>query len=139
MKVGDTPPVGGLHGPAPPPEKTAGAGATKRAFVEVLSEGKGPAAATPPPPATARPPEVARAPAASPTRESLQKFLQGAIDAEKEIDTVLKAAARGKTFSAGELLALQSKVFRYSQSVEVISRGLDKLVGAVKQTLGTQV
>jgi len=38
-----------------------------------------------------------------------------------------------------ELLALQATVFRYSQAVEVVSRATDKLIGAVKQTLGTQV
>ena len=31
------------------------------------------------------------------------------------------------------------RVFRYSQAVEVVSRATDKLVGAVKQTMGTQV
>ena len=36
-------------------------------------------------------------------------------------------------------MALQVEVFRYSQTVEVISRTTDKLVGAIKQTLGTQV
>ncbi len=69
----------------------------------------------------------------------VEKLLQSTLDAEKEIDAALKAAARGQTFTAAELLALQSKVFRYSQTVEVVSRGVDKLIGGLKQTLGTQV
>ena len=38
-----------------------------------------------------------------------------------------------------EIRALQATVFRASQAVEVVSRATDKLVGAVKQTVGTQV
>jgi hypothetical protein len=37
------------------------------------------------------------------------------------------------------LIALQATVFRYSQTVEVISSAADRVVGAIKQTLGTQV
>jgi len=55
------------------------------------------------------------------------------------VDTLLAAAATGKTFSPAELLALQATVFRYSQAVEVVSRATDKLIGAVKQTMSTQV
>jgi hypothetical protein len=59
--------------------------------------------------------------------------------AESKMDAMIEAARKGKNFSASELLAIQVEVFRYSQTVEVISRSTDKLVGAVKQTLGTQV
>ncbi len=52
---------------------------------------------------------------------------------------MLEAAAKRRSFSANELLAIQVQVFRYSQTVEVISRATDKLVGGVKQALGTQV
>jgi hypothetical protein len=68
-------------------------------------------------------------------RALLERTLRG----ERQVDALLAAAARGKTFSPSELLALQATVFRYSQTVEVVSRATDKLVGAVKQTLGTQV
>jgi hypothetical protein len=34
---------------------------------------------------------------------------------------------------------MQATVFRYSQTVEVLSRATDRLVGAVKQAFGTQV
>lgn len=82
------------------------------------------------PPATAKPVE-----ATSPAK----KLVQNALDADRQVDAMLRAAASGKTFSPSELLALQAQVFRYSQTVEVISRGADKLVGGVKQTLSTQV
>lgn len=69
----------------------------------------------------------------------MRALLQRTLGAEQRVDTLLAAAARGKSFSPSELLALQATVFRYSQAVEVVSRATDKLVGAVKQTMGTQV
>ena len=69
----------------------------------------------------------------------VRALLERTLGSERQVDTLLAAAARGKTFSPSELLALQTTVFRYSQAVEVVSRATDKLVGAVKQTLGTQV
>jgi hypothetical protein len=59
--------------------------------------------------------------------------------AESRVDALLNAAAKGKTFSPAELIALQADVFRYSQTVEVVSRVADRLVAAIKQTLGTNV
>ena len=89
-----------------------------------------------PSPGAARKPPVAGASAiASPARSLLERT----VSAERNVDTLLAAAARGKTFSPSELLALQATVFRYSQAVEIVSRATDKLVGAVKQTMGTQV
>jgi hypothetical protein len=110
----------------------------ERPFTAVLHERAGAvpagAAVSPPRPPTTRPP-AANAASASPVRALLERTLGG----EQRVDTLLAAAARGKTFSPSELLALQATVFRYSQAVEVVSRATDKLVGAVKQTMGTQV
>ena len=95
------------------------------------------AAATPPPP---RQPAGRAKPPAAPLRpRRCAALLERTLGAEQRVDTLLAAAARGKTFSPSELLALQATVFRYSQAVEVVSRATDKLVGAVKQTMGTQV
>jgi len=69
----------------------------------------------------------------------LRPLLTRTLQAEDRIDRLIAAAATGKTFSAGQLLALQATTFRYSQTVEVLSRAADRLVGAIKQTLGTQV
>ena len=74
-----------------------------------------------------------------PASTVLRGVLERAVAAERNIDTLLAAAARGKTFSPGELLALQATVFRYSQTIEIVSRVADRLVGAVKQVMGTQV
>jgi len=92
------------------------------------------------------PPRPAREPKAKPAADArglspgpVRALLERTLGSERQVDTLLAAAARGKTFSPSELLALQTTVFRYSQAVEVVSRATDKLVGAVKQTLGTQV
>lgn len=68
-----------------------------------------------------------------------QKMADDTFRSETRIDSLIKSAQGGKSFNASELMALQVEVFRYSQTVEVISRTTDKLVGAIKQTLGTQV
>jgi hypothetical protein len=62
-----------------------------------------------------------------------------ALSAERQVDGLLEAAARGKTFTPAQLLAMQATVARYAQTVEVVSRVADRLVGAIKQTMGTQV
>jgi hypothetical protein len=76
---------------------------------------------------------------ASSNRAGWQKMADDTFKSETRIDTLIKQAQGGKSFNASELMALQVEVFRYSQTIEVISRTTDKLVGAVKQTLGTQV
>jgi len=128
--------------PSSPASKPSAPGATARtppparSFISVLDEriGATPGAATRSAPGPAVAPPAAH-PAASPIRAMLER----AVGNEKQIDALLDAAARGKTFKPGELLALQATVARYSQAVEVVSRVADRLVGAVKQTMGTQV
>ena len=66
-------------------------------------------------------------------------LLARAADSERAIDGFVRAAASGRTFTPGQLLAVQATVARYAQTVDVVSRAADRLVGAVKQTLGTQV
>jgi hypothetical protein len=99
------------------------------------------AGARPPPTAGPAPPG-ARLPGPAPAREgpgALRALAIGSLDAERSLDAAMRAARAGKTFSPAELLALQTTAFRYSQTVEILSRAADRLVGAVKQTLGTQV
>ena len=137
---------GTSSGPAPP-AATAGrsAGAKPpRTFTSVLGErvGIAPAAAGPVPPQPgplAVRAHATRAASASPPPSPVRALLERTRGAARRGDTLLAAAARGKTFSPAELLALQASVFHYSQAVEVVSRATDKLVGAVKQTMGTQV
>jgi hypothetical protein len=115
------------HGPESPRRGSVPAPA-KPSFAATLS-------AAPPRPIAAHPPAAStpRAPGAG------RALFERALGAERNMDVLLQAAATGKTFRPGELLALQASVFRYSQTVEVVSRVADRLVGAIKQTMGTQV
>jgi hypothetical protein len=124
---------------AGPPSTTAAQGsvAPGRPFVAVLDDRLQSAA-----------PQTTSAPAATPAATMpapcspagpVRAMLERAMGSEKQIDALLDAAARCKTFKPGELLAMQATVARYSQTVEVVSRVADRLVGALKQTMGTQV
>jgi hypothetical protein len=88
--------------------------------------------------ARAHPPPAAK-PAPPAAGSAVRALLERAVAAENHVDTLVQAAARGKTFSPAQLLALQASVFRYSQTVEVASRVADRLVGAIKQTVGTSI
>ena len=79
------------------------------------------------------------APTSKPEGSAVRALLERVVASENRVDSLVRAAASGKTFSPAELLALQASVFRYSQTVEVVSRVADRLVGAIKQTLGTSV
>jgi hypothetical protein len=137
--------IGSVPGTSPAARPAAGAKpGPKRAFIEVLRaadrevRARGPAASPAPTSKTAPKPGAPKAADASVTRD-LTRALDNVNKGEARLDALLEAAAKGKTFSAGELIAMQASVFKYSQTVEVLSRATDKLVGALKQTLGTQV
>jgi hypothetical protein len=138
-------PPGTSAGVTAPPVSSNKSAAPKRprTFTSVLGERVGIGAAPPPPVQRAGPPIIrahaTRAASATPPPSPVRSLLERTLSAERGVDTLLAAAARGKTFSPAELIALQATVFRYSQAVEVVSRATDKLVGAVKQTMGTQV
>jgi hypothetical protein len=69
----------------------------------------------------------------------LRSIANDTAKAESKIDAMIDAARRGKNFSPSELLGLQMEVFRYQQTVDVIGKTAEKVVGGIKQTLGTQV
>ena len=129
--------IGGPAGVEPRPETRPAAASAppQRRFIEVLGEASG--SSGPPRAHAPRPPDPKAAP--PPETMGLRRAIEGLLAAEQRIDALVNAARGGRTFSAGQLLAMQSTVFRYSQTVEIVSRAADKLVGAVKQTLSTQV
>ena len=126
---------------------TTASGTENKSFVQVLSEVRrehttkvGPSAFGPPViGGSSVPRPIGGQLTTQPGHDQLRAMAESALRAEKKVDALIAAAGRGRSFSAAELIALQATVFRYSQTVEVISRAADRLVGAVKQTLGTQV
>jgi len=76
---------------------------------------------------------------ASPGERSATQALTRLLADEKAVDRGLARALGGGAMSPQELLALQVNVIRYAQELEVASRLVEKVSGAVKQTLQSQV
>jgi len=106
-----------------------------------------PVGAAPPVAAAGAPPrarfsELLRAPATSPPSAPSSpaiRLLQGVEQARARLDAAVAEARRGRTFSAGELLALQADAYRASQSLDLASRVVEQGAQAVRQAVGTQV
>jgi len=124
-----------------PPLASAGAESPRprRTFLQVLETRDEGAPRPPQGPASSQPTLPAGAATGPGAAAGLRALMMRALDAEDRLDRMMASAAAGKTFSAGQLLALQATAFRYAQTVEVLSRAADRLVGSIKQTLGTPV
>ncbi|MDY0000742.1 MAG: hypothetical protein RBU30_05565 [Polyangia bacterium] len=58
---------------------------------------------------------------------------------ERRLELFLRRAGRGDHMEPAELLAMQSLVYRYSQRVDLFSKLVERVTGAVRQTLQTQI
>ncbi len=67
------------------------------------------------------------------------QFVDRVAKAQAQLDSVLRQAERGKTFTPAELVALQAKVYRASQELDLAGKVVEKATGGVKQILQTQV
>jgi hypothetical protein len=59
--------------------------------------------------------------------------------AQRQLDDILAQARAGRTFSAGELLALQAQAHRFSHTVELASKVVEQGAQTVKQAVNTPV
>jgi hypothetical protein len=59
--------------------------------------------------------------------------------AQARLDAVLAAARSGRTFSAAELLGLQTEAYRCAQTVDLAAKLVEQGAQSVKQALNTQV
>lgn len=59
--------------------------------------------------------------------------------AQARLDSLLKLAESGRTFSPAELLAFQTHAYRASQEIDLAGKVVEKGTSAVKQTLQTQL
>ena len=69
----------------------------------------------------------------------LRDLARSISSGERAVDRVIAQAAVGRDFSAPELIAIQARVYRYTQELELVSKLVDKACAGVKQTLQTQV
>src|SRR5262245_5417281 len=99
--------------------------------VDEPTRARAPRAAAAPPPSTA--------PAGPLSTAGVRSVVARLLSDERAVDRGLARAMRGGTYRPDELLALQLRVMRYTQELEVASRLVDKVTSAVKQTVQTQV
>ena len=59
--------------------------------------------------------------------------------AQARLDAVLAAARTGKTFTAAELIGLQTEAYRCAQTVDLASKLVEQGAQSVKQALNTQL
>lgn len=71
--------------------------------------------------------------------ERLRELARSITSGERAVDRVIAQAAGGRDFSPAELIAIQARVYRYTQELELVSKLVDKACAGVKQTLQTQV
>ncbi len=126
-------------GDAAPPRlaPSAPAGATFRQHLEAATRG-----ATAPaqgPPTSAPAPGPLRAPPRLDLGASLTEMIGKIRRDEQRLDGYLHRARAGADFSLSELVAMQAVVHRYTQRVELLSKLVDRVTGAIKQTLQTPV
>jgi hypothetical protein len=77
------------------------------------------------------------APSAASTR--LAAAVQSLEVAQARLERVLLSARAGRTFTAGELLALQSDAYRFTQAMDVASKLVEHGVQSVKQAVNAPV
>jgi hypothetical protein len=80
------------------------------------------------------------APTAAPSGAHPAMSALAAIDrAQARVDAVLAAARAGRTFTAAELIGLQTEAYRCAQTVDLASKLAEQGAQAVKQALNTQL
>ena len=58
---------------------------------------------------------------------------------QDKMSNIMNLALSGKKFSSSELLAMQAGIYRFSQELEITSKGVEKATSGIKQTMNTQV
>jgi len=71
--------------------------------------------------------------------DKVTKVLEGVLGSTNKLNSIIKMATSGKSFSPTELLAIQAGVYKFSQELELVSKVVEKATDGIKQTLQTQV
>jgi hypothetical protein len=75
----------------------------------------------------------------SPGSASPLRSLEAVERAQQRLDDILAQARSGRTFTGGELLALQAEAHRFSHTVEIASKVVEQGAQTVKQAVNTPV
>jgi hypothetical protein len=76
---------------------------------------------------------------ASTESSGIKKLLGQVVEGQNKLDDIIKMATSGKTYGHQDLLAIQASVYKFSQELELTSKGVEKATSGVKQTMQTQV
>lgn len=83
-------------------------------------------------------PQISENPAATATTvdgvgQSFRDALQSVGRSERVVDRAVRRAARGADLSPGELLAVQTAVYRASRQAELVAKAVDRVSDSVKE------
>jgi len=78
-------------------------------------------------------------PVAAPSPSAGVRLVEAVERARARLDGALAEARRGRTFTAGELLALQADAYRAGQTLELASKVVEQGAQSVRQAVNTQV
>ena len=70
-------------------------------------------------------------------RDALQRVAEGIAADERAMDRAMRSGTHGQ-LAPEALIALQARVYRHTQELELGSKVVDKAAGAIKQTLQSQ-
>jgi hypothetical protein len=95
---------------------------------------------TPPAPTAGGPLGPAATPRAEAAAPSLAvRHMERIVDSHRALERAMGRALRGADFTPAQLLSLQFQVQKYSLEVEAVSRVVDRVTGAVKTAMQTQI
>lgn len=77
--------------------------------------------------------------AESPWLVDAQRFIAAVSRDQTAIERAVTQAASGHTLTAGELLALQTRVYRFGRQVDLAAKVVEKSVGTVRRVIDLQV
>ena len=69
----------------------------------------------------------------------LAGMLENLVKGQDRMNSIMKMALSGRSFSPPELIAMQAGVYRFTQELELTSKVVEKATSGIKQTINTQV
>ena len=72
-------------------------------------------------------------------KSQVAEMLEGLADGQQEMNNIMEKALSGDKLSSQELLAMQAKIYRFTQEMEITSKVVEKSTSGLKQTMNTQV
>lgn len=127
QQLSEAAPVGESKGPTGP------------SFAQVLEGKQAEAAQAAQPTQGPQAPDAAAPVSKTEGAQQIDRFVEGVLSDERQMNTMMERCMSGKTMSNSELLQMQGLVYGYAQKVELATKLVDKATGGLKQIMNTQV